>query len=153
MIPNLSHTILYIVIAFIGIIIILCGLFVGTYFFKHCVRQVVLTERIGKSDIPITKAGYSSLSVNIHPQCEQPRDPTYLEPVSSHDTHYNEIVENNEINELSIEEKSATKDNQNVELSIVPGNFPHSKSFPSPLKGNENIIGHYKSKAFSTNSL
>lgn len=147
-IPSFSQTILYIVIAFIGIIIILCGLFVGTYFHKHCIRQVVFTERIGKSDIPSAKAGYSSLSVDIHPQCDQPRDPTYLEPVSNHDTHYNEINENDEINESCIEEKSATKDNQNVELSIVPGKFPHSKSFPFPLE-----IGHCKTTRFSTNSL
>lgn len=110
-IPSFSQTILYIIIAFAGIIVILCGLFVGTYFHKHCIRQAVLTERIGKSDIPSAKAGYSGLSVNIHPQCEQPRDPTYLEPVSSHDTHYNEINEKDEINESCIEEKSATKDN------------------------------------------
>lgn len=153
MIPSLSQTILFTVLAFAGIIVILCGLFVGTYFYKHCIRQVVFTERIGKSDIPSAKAGYSSLSANIQPQCDQPRDPTYLEPMSSHDTHYNVIIEKDEINESCIEEMSATKDNQNVRLSIVPGNFPHSKSFPFPFKGNEKNIEHCKKTAFSTNSL
>ena len=84
------YTVLYITSSFIGILTILCSVYVSIYSYKHCVRQVNVT---GKDIEHMSSTRYSSLGVNIHLQNEHSRDTTYLEPVSSYVSHYSQIID------------------------------------------------------------
>lgn len=138
---NLPYTIIYIAIAFAGIIVILCGLFVGIYFHKHCTKQVVIVER---NDVNSTPRGYCSLGLDSHRQSQLPQDPTYLEPVSDFNGHYDEIKEQDEIRGSLVEKMSTINETKNSVLSDITSTLPHSESFPFPTMVNRNIIEQFK---------
>ena len=144
--PDLQYTIMFTAIAFVGIIVILCGLFVGIYFYKHCMKRVVIIERKGGNS---ASDGYSSLDANNQHQMQHLRETTYLEPVTAPDGHYDEIKEQDELSQKS----SAINEIKNFAQSDVPSTLPHSESFPFPFVVNRYTRGHLKGNIFSTNSL
>ena len=148
--PDLQYTIMFTAIAFAGIIVILCGLFVGIYFYKHCMKHVVIIERKGDNNAP---DGYNSLGADNQHQMQHLRETTYLEPVTSHDGHYDEINEQDELSQTVADKSSATNENKNFAQSDVPSILSHSESFPFPFVVNRNTRGHLKGNIFSTNSL
>lgn len=84
-IKGLPLIILFIIIALVGSLVILCGVFVGTYFYKHCIKQTT-------ADHPSLKQqdGYDSLALDVQEQRSHSR-PTYLEPVSETSSHYVDV--------------------------------------------------------------
>ena len=150
--PNLLLTIMYIAIAFVGIIVILCCLFVGIYFYKHCMKKVVVVERKDHDSAP---GGYSILGVESQRQVEHLRELTYLEPVSGHNVHYNEIKEQDEIRESFDNNLSAPNETKNIASSDAYPILPHSESFPFPsvVYVHCNTGVNTKKKLFATNSL
>ena len=92
-IPGLKHTAMYITISFAGIFAISCCIFAVTYFYKHCIKQVNIPEGKRDGNIPNLMVGYSSLAVDTNQQREFSGDSTYLEPVSTSASQYEEIMD------------------------------------------------------------
>lgn len=87
-----SHTvIMYAIIALAGVFVIICGVFVGTYVYKNCVRQPPTTSDKELAQFSNPKEEYNSLSIPFQEQSDHCNDPTYLEPVTNTRSQYNEI--------------------------------------------------------------
>lgn len=93
---NLSSTLVFILITFVGIFTIICGIFVGTYFYKHCIKQSYSTQSKNVDQIFHQREEYNSLELNVHvhehEEIIHSRDQTYLEPVFGAEPHYEEII-------------------------------------------------------------
>ena len=89
----MPYFILYLIIIFVGLFFVLCSLFVGTYFYKHCIKQVVISEQKGNFDPSNVREGYSGIDLVIHQQSNNRRDLVYLEPVDSYKADYEEITD------------------------------------------------------------
>ena len=72
---------------------VLCSMCVGTYFYNHCIKQVVNSEQNGNIDPSNVREGYSGLGLAILQQSNHRRDLDYLEPVDSYKAEYAEIAD------------------------------------------------------------
>lgn len=95
---NLPSTLLFILVVLVGVFIIICGLFVGAYFYKHCNTRSYSNKSKKVDPISNQREVYNSLEMNVHEQSIHSQDQTYLEPVSDAKTHYEEIISLNEKN-------------------------------------------------------
>lgn len=89
--PNyLVYTALFCVIAFV----VFFGIFSGTYFYKHCIKQTFVSdeEQIGK--MPNQKERYNILLQRSNLEEENNSNSMYLVPVSN--AYYEEIESNAE---------------------------------------------------------
>lgn len=93
---NVPFTVMYIAIALIGIFVLLCGLYVGTYFYNHCIIRTASSDLKSVDNISNDREGYNSLGINLQVQNDISSDPTYLEPVSDVIPHYVEIIDEND---------------------------------------------------------
>lgn len=124
--PNsegLPNAIVYIIIALVCGFMILFGLFVGVYFYKHCIKS---TTQLDGKKIHSFKSieGYKSLTQPENNQgIENLHDSLYLEPISEPSVPYNEIVNKEEMVEEGISDVYVQK--QNEEIVILS---PRSKS-------------------------
>lgn len=96
---NLPSTLLFILVVLVGVFIIICGLFVGAYFYKHCNTRTYSNKSRRVDPISNQREVYNSLEMNVHEQSIHSRDQTYLEPVSDAKKHYEEILSLNETTE------------------------------------------------------
>lgn len=85
-IKGLPLAILFIIIALVGSLVILCGLFVGTYIYKHCIKQTTVNHPSLKQ-----QEGYDSLALDLQEQRSHTRPPSYLEPVFETSSHYEDV--------------------------------------------------------------
>lgn len=145
------YTVLYMTSSFIGILAILCCLFVSIYFYKHCVRQINVTGVKENEHSP--SAHYSTLGGIINHQNEHPGHTTYLEPVSSYVSHYNQIIDPIEKDDSSRPLTSATNETQTKSPSYETNMFLHSKSFPFTPTANDCKTGQPVRKLHFSNSL
>lgn len=141
--------ILYITSAFVGVFAVSFCVFVGIHLYRQCIKKVNIPEQKGDGDVSNTRIGYSSLFTDSH---QHTRDPTYLEPVFSLRRHSVESM-NHLVNELSLENMSAIRENTNVKISYAPCILPHSKSAILPSKLRDGTIGYSKKKVLCTSSL
>lgn len=95
----LPSTLLYILIVLVGVLIIICGIFVGIYSHKHCNTHFYSIKSRKIDQISNEREEYNSLELNVHEESIHSRDPTYLEPVSYAKPHYEEIISLNETTE------------------------------------------------------
>lgn len=94
--------ILYIIIVLVCVFIILFALFVGIYFYKHCMKQSYITDDKGENRLNLNE-GYKCLNQLETIQTRDTlRDSTYLEPTFDERLHYNEIENQEEISESGI---------------------------------------------------
>lgn len=82
----LRYSLLCIAIVFV----IFFGLFSGTYFYKHCLKQTFITNNRSDYQISNQQEGCNSHYHGRHLERDNTIDPYYLEPVSS--AHYEEVV-------------------------------------------------------------
>lgn len=96
--PQVSNTVMYIIITLVCIFLILFALFVGVYFYKHCFKQsAIITNDLKDVNVNINE-GYKCLGqVDDNQVIENHRDSSYLEPVFEGRQHYDEIENNGEI--------------------------------------------------------
>lgn len=81
-----QRSLFYIAVAFV----IFFGLFSGTYFYKHCIKQTPLPDS-KTIDRPSDQQEQYNMLVHASPsERENNSEPAYLEPIS--DVHYDEIV-------------------------------------------------------------
>lgn len=86
-IEGLSNHIFYVIVAFV----VLFGLFVGIYFYKHCIKRSGTPTNEKKNNFSSQPVGYNSLQRGSHRLDQMGNDiePTYLEPTAG--VHYDEI--------------------------------------------------------------
>lgn len=83
---SLQKSLFYIAVAFV----IFFGLFSGTYFYKHCIKQTSLPDS-KTIDRPSDQQEQYNMLVHASPsERENNSEPDYLESIS--DVHYEEIV-------------------------------------------------------------
>lgn len=136
---NLPSTLLYILIVLVGVFIIICGLFVGTYFYKHCYTQSYSTKSRKVDQICNEREEYNSLELKIHEESIHSRDQTYLEPVSDAKPHYEEIISLNEATEQICQTISEETEIEKVSLKLQSYYFPSAKRFKKPLIGTNSL--------------
>lgn len=83
---SLQISLFYIAIAFV----IFCGLFSGTYFYKHCIKQTPLPDSKTIARPADQQEQYNMLVHASPSDRENNSEPAYLEPISN--VHYEEIV-------------------------------------------------------------
>lgn len=99
---GVPFTILYIIIVLVCVFIILFALFVGIYFYKHCMKQSNITDETGKTHLNLNE-GYKCLNqLETIQTIDNLRDSTYLEPAFDERLHYNEIEQQEEMNDPGI---------------------------------------------------
>lgn len=95
--PPVPYNILYMIITLVCIFVILFGLFVGIYFYKHCIKLTNITDDKGESHFNLNE-GYKSLEqLDTNRSVNSLRDSTYLEPLFDARLHYDEIESQDEI--------------------------------------------------------
>lgn len=100
--PPVPNIILYMIITLVCIFVILFGLFVGIYFYKHCIKLTNITNDKGESHFNLNE-GYKSLNqLDSNRSVNSLRDSTYLEPLFDARLHYDEIENHNEISATEI---------------------------------------------------
>lgn len=120
---GLPNAIVYIIIALVCGFMILFGLFVGVYFYKHCIKST--TQLDGQKVHSFNSIeGYKSLTQPENNQViKSLHDSTYLEPISEPSLHYNEIEYKEGITEKGISDVHLQKQNEEI---VIPS--PRSKS-------------------------
>lgn len=92
LVNGLSYTpMMYTIIALVGVFIIICGVFVGTYVYKHCVKQNPTASDKELVQFSKPTEEYNWLAIPFQEQSDRCSDPTYLEPVSDTRSQYYEI--------------------------------------------------------------
>lgn len=100
--PPLPYNILYMIISLVCIFVILFGLFVGVYFYKHCIKMKNITDDKGESHSNLNE-GYKSLNhLDTNQSVSSLRDSTYLEPLFDPRLHYDEIENQDELSATGI---------------------------------------------------
>lgn len=145
---GLPNAIVYIIVALVCAFMILFGLFVGVYFYKHCIKNAIIID--GKREHPLNSLeGYRSLNQpESNRAIENCHDSTYLEPVFEARLHYNEIENKEEKIEETISDVYLHQ--RNEEVIIVS---PRSKSCHFLAQDENNVKGSCKETISCTNSL
>lgn len=100
--PPVPYSILYMIITLVCIFVILFGLFVGIYFYKHCIKLKNITDDKGESHYNLNE-GYKSLNqLDTNRSVNSLRDSTYLEPFFDARLHYDEIENQDELSATGI---------------------------------------------------
>lgn len=120
---GLPNAIAYIIVALVCAFMILFGLFVGVYFYKHCIKNTIIIDEKREHSFNQIE-GYKSLNQPESNQAiENHHDSTYIEPIFEASLHYNEIENKEEIIEHIISDVFVQQ--QNEEVAILS---PRSKS-------------------------
>lgn len=118
----------------VGIFIIICGIFVGTYSYKHCNTHSYSTKNIKVDQISNQREEYNSLELNVGEDSIHSRDQTYLEPVSDAKPHYEEIISLNETTEqISQNISEQTEHDERASLKLQSCYFSSAKRYTRPL--------------------
>lgn len=131
---NLPSTLLYILIVLVGIFIIICGIFVGTYSYKHCNTHSYSTKTMKVDQSSNQREEYNRLELNVREDSIHSRDQTYLEPVSDAKPHYAEIISLNETTEqISQNISEQTEHDEKVSLKLQSCYFFSAKRYTRPF--------------------
>lgn len=146
--PSVPYIILYMIITLVCIFVILFGLFVGIYFYKHCIKLTNITDDKGESNFNLNE-GYKSLNqLNTNRSVNSLQDSSYLEPIFDARLHYDEIENHDEPKAEAMSPSLSQKVNkENVLL------FPRSKSCNLPIHIQGDTIGYNDKSISCTYSL
>lgn len=145
---GLPNDILYIIVALVCAFMILFGLFVGVYFYKHCIKNTIIIDE--KREHSFNSIGeYKSLNQPERNQAiENRHDSTYIEPIFEASPHYNEIENKDEIIEHM--KSDVFVQQQNEEVVILS---PRSKSCHFLVHDENNLNGNCDEAIPCTNLL
>lgn len=87
-----SDFLMYIIITSLGMLFILCSVSVGTYLYKHCIKQTVISEQNGDCDQSNIREVNDGQTLAIPQQRNCQMNLHYLEPVNNYKSDYEEIV-------------------------------------------------------------
>lgn len=145
---GLPNAIVYIIVALVCAFMILFGLFVGVYFYKHCIKNTIIIDEKGEHSFNQIE-GYKSLNQPESNQAiENWHDSTYLEPVFDARLHYNEIENKEEITEEIISDAFVQQEQEEVIILS-----PRFKSCHFLVRDETNGKGSCDETISCTNSL
>lgn len=99
----MPNFIIYIITVLVCIFLIIFGLFVGVYFYKHCFKPINIIPDGKEEPNCNSKEEYNSLNYVENNQADDNlRDSTYLDPIIDGRPHYVEIENQEELNEQSV---------------------------------------------------
>lgn len=112
----MPNVIFHIITVLVGIFLIIFSLFVGVYFYKHCLKPNNIIPDGKEEPNSNSKEWYKSLSYVENNQADENlRDSTYLDPIIDGRPHYVEIENQEELNEPSVMPK---QNEEIVQLSL-----------------------------------
>lgn len=79
-VKKFPNVVVYTTITFVIAFVVFIGLFLGTNFYKHCIKQ---TSVSGGKQIDTQQEQYNILLHSSHIEIENNRNPVYLEPISN----------------------------------------------------------------------
>lgn len=79
-VKKFPNVVVYTTITFVIAFVVFFGLFSGTYFYKHCIKQ---TSVSGGKQIDTQQEQYNIPLHSSHIEIENNRNPVYLEPISN----------------------------------------------------------------------
>lgn len=145
---GLPNAIVYIIVVLVCGFMILFGLFVGVYFYKHCIKNTIIIDEKGEHSFNSIE-GYKSLNQPESNQAiENWHDSTYLEPVFDARLHYNEIENKEEITEEIISDAFVQQEQEEVIILS-----PRFKSCHFLVRDETNGKGSCDETISCTNSL
>lgn len=150
---RLSNTVLYIIIVIAGVFVFISSVFVGTYFYKHCIEKTVSANNQGLDHFPKHKDGYNSLEMGVQESENQFSDPTYLEPVLNPRTHYDEIIDHSERSTHSVSDVLRHSEIDNKQLLDFINNYADSRNYCLPSDEKKTQQTRQQKKVFKTSSL
>lgn len=123
-----SNTALNIIIVIAGVFVFITSVFVGTYVYKHCIKNTLLANNQGHDHFSKLKDGYNSLEMCTQESENQFSDPTYLEPVSNPRPHYDEVIDNSIGNNQQVSDVLSHSEIENKQLVDNLINFADSRN-------------------------
>lgn len=153
LIEGLSNIVIYSIFALIVVLIMLCGLCVGTYFFRHCIKHSFSNSSKGNKYILEQRDGYNDLEMDKHEQNDNSTDQAYLEPVSDVRPQYEEIIDFEETDKPLTSENLGQSQFEKFELPELLSTTQHSKNCNFSFEVKNNTSFSSKRKLFPSNSL
>lgn len=153
LIEGLSNIVIYSLFALIGVIIILCGLCVCTYFYKHCIRQSFTNSSKGNKYIVEQLEGYNDLEMDKHEQNDNSSNQAYLEPVSDVRPQYEEIIDFEKTDKPLTSKNLGQSQFEKFELPKLLSSSQHSQNCNCSCEVRDSTSSGSKRKLFISNSL
>lgn len=150
---RLSDTALHTIIVIAGIFVFISSVFVGTYFYKHCIKKTVFANNPGQDPFPKLIDGYNSLELCAQRSENQLSDPTYLEPVSNPIPHYDEIIDHSERSTKSVSDVLSHSEIENKQLIDFFSNYCESRNYYLSSDEKKKHDKQGNRKVFKTSSL
>lgn len=153
LIEGLSNIVIYSLFALIGVIIILCGLCVCTYFYKHCIKQPFTKSSKGNKYIVEQLEGYNDLEMDKHEQNDNSSDQVYLEPMSDVRPQYEEIIDFEKTDKPLTSKNLGQSQFEIFELPKLLSTGQHSQNCNFSCEVRDSTSSGSKRKLFTSNSL
>lgn len=152
LIEGLSNIVIYSFFALIGVLIMLCGLCVGTYFYRHCIKHSFSNSSKGNKYVLEQRDGYNGLEMDKHEQNDNSSDQAYLEPVSDVKPQYQEIIDFEETDNPFASKPLGQSQFEQIELSKLLNTTQHLQNCKFSWKTKDNASSGIKRKLFISNS-
>lgn len=152
LIEGLSNIVIYSIFALIVVLIMLCGLCVGTYFYRHCIKHSFSNSSIGNTYSLNQRDVYNDLEMDKHEQNDNSSDQAYLEPVSDARPQYDEITDIEETNKLFTSKPLGPNQFEQIELSKLLSTTQHLQNCNFSCETKDNASSGSKRKLFISNS-
>lgn len=153
LIEGLSNNVIYSLFALIGVLIMLCGLCVGTYFYRHCIKHSFSKSSKGNKYILDQRDGYNDLEMDKHEQNDNSSDQAYLEPVSDVRPQYEEIIDFEETDKPLTSKNLGQSQFEKFELPKLLSTTQHLQNCNISCEVKDNTSFSSKRKLFTSNSL
>lgn len=153
LIEGLSNIVIYSLFAFIGVLIMLCGLCVCTYFYKHCIKQSFSNNSKGNKYILEQREGYNDLEMDKREQNDNSSDQAYLDPVSDVRPQYEEIIDFEKTDKPLTSKNLGKSQFEKYELPKLLSTTQHSQDYNFSCEVKDNTFSGSKRKLFTSNSL
>lgn len=153
LIEGLSNIVIYSLFALIGVLIMLCGLCVCTYFYKHCIKQSLSNSSKGNKYILEQREGYNDLEMDKNEQIDNSSDQAYLDPVSDVRPQYEEIIDFVKTDKPLTSKNLDQSQFEKFDLQKLLSTTQHTQNCNFSCEVKDNISSGSKRKLFISNSL
>lgn len=153
LIEGLSNIVIYSLFALIGVLIMLCGLCVCTYFYKHCIKQSFSNSSKGNKYILEQREGYNDLEMDKIEQIDNSSDQAYLDPVSDVRPQYEEIIDFEKTDKPPTSKNLGQSQFEKFDLTKLLSTTQHSQNCNCSCEVKDNTFSGSKRKLFTSNSF
>lgn len=153
LIEGLANIVIYSLFALIGVLIMLCGLCVGTYFYRHCIKHSFPNSSKRNKYVLEQRDGYNDLEMDKHEQNDNSSEQAYLEPVSDMRPQYDEIIDLEETDKPLTSENLGQSQFEKFKLSELLSTAQHSQNCSFSFEVKNKTSSSIKRMLFPSNSL